>query len=172
MSKILDKIKYFFRNFKMYKDFDDFLEREDIEVLTFSDGVAARWHSYISYKKGIYRITERHTNQIVANDYDDLTIKLKKKLKQHIRFPFLFSFGLLLSFGLTLKTIGDVPEFATVLGFIFGFMILIAFLTQFIKFIYSRTIYRSKTTITKYHIKYFLPSSLFYDVLKKVNSNE
>lgn len=166
MKKILDSIRNFFISFMIYIDFDDFLKRNNVEILTYPDGVAARWKSQSSYKKGVQRIIVTRVNQLIGNDYIDLTKKLKKSLKKAIRFPFFSLIGIIVSVALSILSLSEVPMFITVLGFVFGGLIFIVFIYALIQFINSRVVFASKTTITQDHIQYFLPSSLFFDVLR------
>jgi hypothetical protein len=48
---------------KKFNDLDDFISRNEIEVMSFKDCVIARWKSTRSYKKGFTRVMETWTNQ-------------------------------------------------------------------------------------------------------------
>lgn len=45
-----------FPNLKKYDNFDEFIKRNDIEVLSFNDGIAARWKSSRRYKSWGHRV--------------------------------------------------------------------------------------------------------------------
>jgi hypothetical protein len=55
-------------NLKKYANFDEYIKRNDIEVLSFNDGIAARWKSFRRYKSWGHRVTETTTSQLIGNN--------------------------------------------------------------------------------------------------------
>ncbi|WP_231756778.1 hypothetical protein [Mariniplasma anaerobium] len=161
-------------NLKKYDNFDEFLQRNDIEVITFQDGIVARWKSTRTYKRGVQRVTETRTNQLIGADYHDLTKKLKKELKKLYHIPWIFMFGILMSAAFISLGIIESSILIIIFGLVLELSAIYYTIVNTIELINAKKILKSKTVITRDYLKTWFHGigSLFYDVFSKIEEEE
>lgn len=147
---------------KKYNNLDDFIRRNEIEVMSFKDCVVARWKSTRSYKKGSTRVNETWTNQLIGHNYLDLSQKLKNTLLE--KFVFVPYKILIVALIFSVIFIVNV-EIVLILAMSLLFWVL--FILEFICNINYRKILKSDSIISKDYIKpnFFGLGSLFQDVI-------
>lgn len=161
-------------NLKKYENFDDFVRRTDVEIMSFKDGVAARWRSSLTYKSGVQRVTETRTHQLIGTDYLDLSRKLKKELKKLYHIPWLFLFGIAMCVGLVSVGISDDFAFMVVFGVVMGLSAIYFSIVQIIELVNAKRILRSSSILTHDYVKTFFNGfgSLFHDVLEEIEKEK
>jgi hypothetical protein len=156
---------------KKYLNFDDFVSRNDIEILSIKDGVASRWQTYHTYKKSMQKITEKRVNQIIGIDYADLTKKLKKEFKRLHGYPWMYIFTSFFLALMVLQGLSDYNEVFIIFGFLFGIFTVYYSIVETIETHYVFKILKSDSTLTQDYIKQTIMGmgTLFYDVFQKVS---
>ncbi len=163
-----------FPNLKEYDNFDEFIKRNDIEVLSFNDGIAARWKSSRRYKSGMQRVTETVTNQIIGIDYVDLSKKLKKELRKLYHLPWMFLIGIIMCAGLVSTGISTDFLFMVIFGIVMGLSSSYFSIVQIIELINAKRILKSHSVLTRDYVKtnIYGIGSLFRDVFEKIEEEE
>ena len=155
---------------KKYLNFDEFVSRNNIEILSIKDGVASRWQTYHSYKRSMQRVTETRVNQIIGIDYADLTKKLKKEFKRLHGYPWMYIFTSLFMALMVLQGFNDYNEVFIIFGFLFGIFSAYYSVVQTIETFNVFRILKSDSMLTKDYIKQTIlgMGTLFYDLFQKV----
>lgn len=161
-------------NLKKYDNFDDFVIRNDVEIMSFKDGIIARWKSSKTYKSGMQRVTETSTNQIIGKDYVDLSKKLKKELRKLYHLPWTFLIGIIMCVGLISTGISTDFLFMVIFGIVMGLSSSYFSVVQIIELINAKKILKSHSVLTRDFVKtnFYGIGSLFRDVFEKIEEEE
>lgn len=161
-------------NLKKYENFDEYLKRNDIEVLSFNDGIVARWKWSRRYKSWGHRVTETITSQMIGNNYEDLTIKLKKELLKLYHVSGILVFGAIMGILMIIQGISTDEGFFIFFGLLFGIASSYAVVIEDIENRHARKILKSNSLITHDYVRTQLNwmFSLFHDVYKNIEDNQ
>lgn len=165
----MSKISEHFAELKGYEDFENFIERNGVEVLSFSDGVAARFKTFRSYKRGVQRISETSVEQVVGKDYEELSQLLNKRLKKLVKFPLLFFLGSIMCVISVVMGFSSENSVFIVFGLLIGIPAIYFSIYETIRFVNGRKVLSKREQITKDRIVFNglagYTLSLFSDVL-------
>lgn len=161
-------------NLKKYANFDEYIKRNDIEVLSFNDGIAARWKSFRRYKSWGHRVTETTTSQLIGNNYEDLTEKLKKELLKLYNVSGILVFGAIMGILMIIQGVSTDEAFLIFFGLLFGVLSSYAVVIEDIENRHARKILKSNSLITHDYVRTQLNwmFSLFHDVYEKIEEEE
>jgi hypothetical protein len=161
-------------NLKKYANFDEYLKRNDIEILSFNDGIVARWKWSRRYKSWGHRVTETITSQMIGNNYEDLTKKLKKELLKLYRLPGILIFGAIMGILMFLQGISTDETIFIFFGLFFGIASSYFVVIEVIELRHAKKILKSESLITHDYVKTKLNwmFSLFHDVYKNIENNQ
>jgi hypothetical protein len=163
----MKKIKKFLEKYKIYNSLDDFLKRNNIEVLSVKNRVAARWNSYNFYKSSSQSVSQTNWHQLTGLNYQDLSDKLKEFLLKNIRFSFSSLSGSLMGVLGIFVGINQSEFFYIIVGALLFLTFSFIFVTDAIEYVHTIKILKSSSNIT---IDYIKPNfkgfgTLFQDVL-------
>lgn len=161
-------------NLSKYQNFDEFLQRNNVEVMSFQDGVIARFKYTLRYKEFPYRVTETRFKQVIGENYIDLTKKLKKEIKRLYRVPWTFLFGTLMSAGMFYAGLINYETILIIFGVVLGVLSIYFVITNFIQFLHARAILKSQSIITQDYVRTGLSGlhSLFRDVIVEIEKEQ
>lgn len=143
-------------NLSKYQNFDEFLQRNNVEVMSFQDGVIARF------------------KQVIGENYIDLTKKLKKEIKRLYRVPWTFLFGTLMSAGMFYTGLINYETILIIFGVVLGVLSIYFVITIFIEFLHARAILKSQSIITQDCVRTGLSGllGLFRDVIVEIEKEQ
>lgn len=161
-------------NLRKYQNFDEFVSRNNIEILSFNGRVYARWITHLSYKKNSQRINEKKLNQISGADYFDLTKKLKFRFSNFFAYPGGFIMTSICMIIMIIFGFYQENSIFITLGSLIGLISIYYSIVETIETLFARGVLKSNSTLSKDFIKpnFLGNETLFEDVFKKIEEEK